>query len=297
MTKGEGFTTGATGAAARDDGETLRGLMPRYRALAARGQIELSATPDTIRWRRCCWISPRRAKPSPTCALPQAHFYPGGRARVDRHIALARDSHARRFGQAPAGMWPAEGALSDALRSATCRPGLPLGCLQPGVLANSLRRDNVAAPVSRYRPWRLAAAPGTDAVLPRRAALRPDRLRVRQVARPRRRPPFRRPAGAHPRRRAGRRDAAGVRDPRRRKRLGALPLQRLLLLRGPLRPARCPALAPPPPPSPTGWCAGRDRRPLPAWWPAAGCTAPSPPGSASRTRTAPGTCSARQAGV
>ncbi|MCZ7653413.1 MAG: hypothetical protein M5R42_02730 [Rhodocyclaceae bacterium] len=47
MTKGEGFTLAERRQLLALMGQTMRGLIPRYRALAERGQIELSATPDT----------------------------------------------------------------------------------------------------------------------------------------------------------------------------------------------------------------------------------------------------------
>ena len=145
MSKGEGFSHSDRRRLLEMMAETLRGLVPRYRALAARGQIELSATPDThpLAPLLLDFASAREAQPD--MALPQAHFYPGGRARVDRHIALARDSHARRFGQAPAGMWPAEGALSDALIRQLAAQGCRWAASSQSVLANSQRRDNVAA--------------------------------------------------------------------------------------------------------------------------------------------------------
>ena len=160
MSKGEGFSRADRRRLIEMMAETLRGLVPRYRALAARGQIELSATPDThpLAPLLLDFASAREAQPD--MALPQAHFYPGGRARVDRHIALARDSHARRFGQAPAGMWPAEGALSDALIRQLAAQGCRWAASSQSVLANSQRRDNVAASGQpHHRPWRLAAAP------------------------------------------------------------------------------------------------------------------------------------------
>ena len=160
MSKGEGFSHSDRRRLLEMMAETLRGLVPRYRALAARGQIELSATPDThpLAPLLLDFASAREAQPD--MALPQAHFYPGGRARVDRHIALARDSHARRFGQAPAGMWPAEGALSDALIRQLAAQGCRWAASSQSVLANSQRRDNVAASGQpHHRPWRLAAAP------------------------------------------------------------------------------------------------------------------------------------------
>ncbi|MCC6658867.1 MAG: glycoside hydrolase [Rhodocyclaceae bacterium] len=160
MAKGEGFSRADRRRLLEMMAETLRGLVPRYRALAGRGQVELSATPDThpLAPLLLDFASAREAQPD--MALPQAHFYPGGRARVDRHIALARASHARRFGQAPAGMWPAEGAVSAALVRQLAAQGCRWAASSQSVLANSLRRDNLAAPGQpHHRPWRLAAAP------------------------------------------------------------------------------------------------------------------------------------------
>jgi len=93
--------------------------------------------------------------------LPASHFYPGGRSRVERNIALARDSHARRFGRPPAGMWPAEGAVSTAFLQQLAAQGCRWTASSQGVLANCLRRKHVDSPKSHlYHPWRLEAAPG-----------------------------------------------------------------------------------------------------------------------------------------
>ncbi len=47
MSKGEGYGATDRLAMVRVIGDILRGLVPRFRALQERGQIELSATPDT----------------------------------------------------------------------------------------------------------------------------------------------------------------------------------------------------------------------------------------------------------
>jgi alpha-amylase/alpha-mannosidase (GH57 family) len=228
------------------DGELMRGLVPRYRALAERGQVELSATPDTHPLAPLLLdFASARESPARHAAAAVALLSRRPGSRVDRHIALARDSHARRFGAGAGGMWPAEGAVSDAFDQQLAAQGCRWAASSQGVLANSLRRKvNVDASVSRTTiPWRLAGGA--------RLALffRDERLSdligfeyakwhgrdaaqhfVDQLA-PSATP---RPAGETP---------AGLRHARRRKRLGALSLQRLLLLRGPLRPARRPALA------------------------------------------------------
>jgi alpha-amylase/alpha-mannosidase (GH57 family) len=91
--------------------------------------------------------------------LPQAAGYPGGAARVGWHIRAALESHARRFGHAARGMWPAEGAVSDALVEEIARAGVGWTASGERVLANSLRRmRQTDAPRESYlyRPYRMA---------------------------------------------------------------------------------------------------------------------------------------------
>ena len=161
MTKGENFTLDDRRQLLALMGNTLRGLIPRYRALAERGQVELSATPDThpLAPLLLDFASAREAQPD--APLPSAHFYPGGRSRVDRHIALARESHARRFGQSLDGMWPAEGALSTAFLQQLATQGCRWTASSQSVLANSLRRSRIEPKKSHlYHPWRIESAPG-----------------------------------------------------------------------------------------------------------------------------------------
>ncbi|MEZ5614951.1 MAG: glycoside hydrolase family 57 protein [Rhodocyclaceae bacterium] len=161
MSKGEGYTADDRRGLLALMGEALRGLVPRYRALAERGQIELSATPDTHPLAPLLLDFASAHEAQPDLPLPAAHFYPGGRSRVDRHIALARESHARRFGAPPAGMWPAEGAISTVFLQQLATQGCRWAASSQGVLANSLRRQHAeATDHPLYRPWRLEAAPG-----------------------------------------------------------------------------------------------------------------------------------------
>jgi alpha-amylase/alpha-mannosidase (GH57 family) len=94
--------------------------------------------------------------------LPEAEAYPGGRGRLAAHLRSALESHARRFGAPPRGLWPAEGAISEGLLRVLA--GSALGWVASGeqVLANSLKAaGGDAAPRSRYlyRPYRLRTTP------------------------------------------------------------------------------------------------------------------------------------------
>jgi alpha-amylase/alpha-mannosidase (GH57 family) len=151
MAKGEGFDHADRQRLLDYIGRTLTGLLPRYRALQARGQIELSTTPATHP------LSPllldfRVARESQANApLPQAESYPGGRERVRKQLEQAHESHTRRFGQAPVGMWPAEGALSSAFVGAAAQAGCRWLATGENVLKHSLGQS---VPGSAYHPWR-----------------------------------------------------------------------------------------------------------------------------------------------
>jgi hypothetical protein len=225
----------------------------------------------------------REAQPDCAAALHRTPI-PGGRSRVDRpHRSRATEPRTplrRAAGRHVAGRRRRLRRLRPASGRGRAAAGSASGERRPQ--ANSLVASGTAdAAQPPTIPGASTAAPGLtlffrDERLSDLIGFEYAKWHGRDAAQP-----FRRPTGGHPRRRAGWRDPAGLRHARRRKRLGALPLQRLLFLRGPLRPARRPALARH---HHLRRLAGRGRapprQPVRHWWPAAGCTAPSPPGSA-----------------
>lgn len=160
MGQGEGYDARDRKQLLDSIGELICGLIPRWRALAARGQVELSSTPQTHP------LSPlmldfRSARESlPDAPLPFTAAYPGGRSRVIAHIEAARISHARRFGAPPVGMWPAEGAVSEEFVRHLAEAGSRWIASGEGVLKNSLTASGIADPRAAYHPWRLERAPG-----------------------------------------------------------------------------------------------------------------------------------------
>ena len=138
---------------------TIAGLIPRYKALAARGQIEISTTPyaHPLAPLLLDFHSAREAMPE--APLPQSPTYPGGRARVDQHLARALATHKERFGALPTGVWPAEGAVSSTLLSRLAASGCKWAATGEAVLANSM--TDYQQNRDLYRPHRLAAAPDT----------------------------------------------------------------------------------------------------------------------------------------
>src|SRR5690606_7008168 len=95
----------------------------------------------------------------PDAALPATTCYPGGRGRVEFHVKSAVASHSKRFGIKPAGVWPAEGAISDAFVHILVENGTQWIASGQGVLANSLQKSYPNQPILDngtylYQPYR-----------------------------------------------------------------------------------------------------------------------------------------------
>lgn len=150
MAKGEGFDHADRLRLLDYIGRTLSGLLPRYRALQARGQIELSTTPSTHPLAPLLLDFRVARESQPHAPLPLAEMYPGGRERVRKQLEQACESHTRRFAQAPLGLWPAEGALSSDFVGEAAQAGCRWLATGENVLKHSLGNT---MPGSAYRPW------------------------------------------------------------------------------------------------------------------------------------------------
>ncbi len=161
MSKGENYRHGERLALLELIGNALRGLVPRYRALREQGRIELSATPATHPLAPLLLDFGAARQSLPDAALPLAAGYPGGRQRLLAQIEAAKGSHAARFGTPPAGVWPAEGAISTGVVQHLAAQGCGWLASGEGVLRNSLRQHGGAGdPRAAYRPWQMQEAPG-----------------------------------------------------------------------------------------------------------------------------------------
>jgi alpha-amylase/alpha-mannosidase (GH57 family) len=161
--RGRDFTPGQRRDLLSLIGELMGQVVPRYRALAERGTVELSVTPygHPIIPLMIDFKSAREALP--TLPLPQHAAYPGGAARAAWHIEEAVRVFTRAFGSAPAGCWPAEGAVSTATLEMLASVGhFRWAASSSGVLRGSLALADAqvaADPAAYNRPYRI---PGTD---------------------------------------------------------------------------------------------------------------------------------------
>src|SRR5580704_19035784 len=126
-------------------GRLVGQVVPRYRALAARGQCELSVTPYAHP------IIPllldfRSARDTvPGMVLPEHAAYPGGAVRAAWHVAESIRVFTRAFGERPAGCWPSEGAISAATLELLSALGFRWAASGGAVLRNSLARSHAQA--------------------------------------------------------------------------------------------------------------------------------------------------------
>ncbi len=138
-------------------GELVARVIPRFRALAERGQCELSVTPyahpiiPLLLDFRCARDT------VPAMALPEHAAYPGGAARAAWHVEEAIRVFTRTFGARPAGTWPAEGAISAATLELLAAHGFRWAASGGAVLHTSL--ELAGTPAARElrsynRPYR-----------------------------------------------------------------------------------------------------------------------------------------------
>jgi alpha-amylase/alpha-mannosidase (GH57 family) len=157
-------------------GKLITDLIPRYRDLLSKGQIEISTTPHFHPILPLLLNFKSAHEAVPGMPLPVSAHYPGGLTRAHRHIESAVESHVRRFGEAPGGVWPAEGSVSQPSLMLLAKQGFSWAATGEGVLANSLRHAYGEQALHEdkrhlYKPYRISD--GADNIL---CFFRDDRL-------------------------------------------------------------------------------------------------------------------------
>jgi alpha-amylase/alpha-mannosidase (GH57 family) len=155
--QGRGFTPAQRRELLGLISELMDRVIPRYRALCERGQVELSVSPyghpilplliDFKAARECVPASP----------LPEHAAYPGGAERAEWHVAESVRMFKDYFGVRPYGCWPSEGAISEASLQILDRAGFRWAASSANVLRASLTATGIppADEVRAYnRPYR-----------------------------------------------------------------------------------------------------------------------------------------------
>ncbi len=114
----------------------LRAVIPLHRQLQDRGQIEVSTTPFAHPILPMLIDSDLATIDRPGGAHPLRFHHPED---AERQLQLATDCYRRHFGRHPAGMWPAEGAVSQSSIPIFARHGIRWIATDGAVLARSGR--------------------------------------------------------------------------------------------------------------------------------------------------------------
>jgi alpha-amylase/alpha-mannosidase (GH57 family) len=150
MSKGEQFTAADRRRLFDLIGTILRDVVPRWRRLAASGQVEISSTPHYHPIGPLLLDFATARETQPALPLPQSSHYAGGRQRLTDHLALAVASHTQRFGAPPTGIWPAEGAISDGVLDMFAAQGVRWCASGEALLAASLAAKGPLPPQADY---------------------------------------------------------------------------------------------------------------------------------------------------
>ncbi len=140
--------------------ELVAQVIPLHRALAERGQVELTTTPYYHPILPLLLDKTLAREAMPHAALPAYRGgYPDDAAeQVRRAVA----SHAQRFGDRPRGLWPSEGSVCQAMIPLLAAQGIEwiatdeeiLGCSTGGLVGRD-SRGYVRNPERLYRAWKV----------------------------------------------------------------------------------------------------------------------------------------------
>jgi len=131
--------------------ELLESLIPRYRALAERGQVELCMSPYAHPIVPLLMNMESAREAMPDVHLPVITDYPGGQERARWHLASGLATFERVFQRKPAGLWPSEGGVSQQSLALFAEHGLRWCASGGTVLANSHDTHDTACSHRVYR--------------------------------------------------------------------------------------------------------------------------------------------------
>jgi alpha-amylase/alpha-mannosidase (GH57 family) len=151
VNKGQHFTAEDKAALLAKQKEILSLIIPKYKELAQRGQIEVTTSPfyHPILPLLCDTNSAKEALPY--AQLPSIRFQHPEDAK--RQIGAAVAYHESHFGEKPQGMWPSEGSVSEQILPLVAEAGVKWIATDEGILAASLNHPRLLASHEMYKPY------------------------------------------------------------------------------------------------------------------------------------------------
>ena len=138
--KGSGYTLHERRVLLEIIGDLLSGVIPRYKALAESGKVELSTSPYAHPIVPLLLNLQSAKEAMPDAPMPLLESYPGGQERARWQIQYGIEVFERYFGYKPQGCWPSEGSVSDAALILFEESGFRWVASGENVLSNSLHQ-------------------------------------------------------------------------------------------------------------------------------------------------------------
>jgi alpha-amylase/alpha-mannosidase (GH57 family) len=152
----EGFSAEDIEEVTAEQYRLMRAIVPMHRELQDAGQLEVSTTPFFHPILPLLIDTDRATLDRPGTSLPRRFAHPED---ANAQVRLAVEDYRKRFGRAPRGMWPAEGAVAQFAVPLFARHGVDWIATDRGVLARSGRYGYpVDDPDVACRPYRVEEA-------------------------------------------------------------------------------------------------------------------------------------------
>lgn len=150
--KGKGFSEEEKKLLIEKQLSILQGIIPKYKELSDKGQIEISTSPYYHPILPLLWDTDIAKASNPHTRLPRNRFSQPEDAR--KQIRMAIDYFEKVFGHRPSGMWPSEGSVSEDIAKAFYSEGLKWIATDEDILFSSLRENLRAASGGIEQPSR-----------------------------------------------------------------------------------------------------------------------------------------------
>jgi alpha-amylase/alpha-mannosidase (GH57 family) len=153
--KGRYFTRDDKHAVIDKQMEIMRRVIPKYKELEDRGQIEISTTPFYHPILPLLCDSGVAKEAMPYAKLPGSLFrHPED---AEAQIRAAVEFHQQRFGRKPRGMWPSEGSVSEEIMPLIARAGVKWAATDEAILERTLHkiemRSRTLSAGELYQPY------------------------------------------------------------------------------------------------------------------------------------------------
>lgn len=159
--KGRAFTESEKADVLARHRALLDRMVPAYRAAQDLGHVELTASPYAHPILPLLIDSAVARAATPDLPLPDDRF--ASPEDMDDHLRRAVELFGRTFGRPPQGLWPSEGAVSEAIVPAVAGAGFRWMATDEALLWKSW--DGSAARAALYRPYRVSAGGASLAVV------------------------------------------------------------------------------------------------------------------------------------